>query len=70
MKFPLTRPTLTTDEISDHSDYEYFHAEKLGTEGAPCEQVFKECEISILDQFGGIYTPIFDGLNTADNMKT
>lgn len=57
------RPSTTHDDISDHSDYEYYRAEKLGKEGAPCEHVFKECESSILDQFTGVYTPMMDLLN-------
>lgn len=46
--------------MSDYSDYEYYRAEKLGKEGAPCEQVFKECNKSILNQFSGIYEPMMD----------
>lgn len=57
----IHRPSLTQDEVEEYSDYEYYHAEKLGKEGAPCEHVFKECKTSILDMFGGIYTPFFDG---------
>ncbi|XP_031621583.1 uncharacterized protein LOC116339695 [Contarinia nasturtii] len=54
----LMTPSLTDDgdEIVDHDDNEYFHAEKLGKEGAPCEHIFKECKISILDKFSGIYS--------------
>lgn len=54
------RPSITKDEVSDHSDNEYLFAEKLGKEGAPCDRIFKECKISILDQFSGIYTPMLD----------
>lgn len=54
------RPSASNDEISEHSDYEYLRAEMLGKDGAPCEQVFKECKVSILQQFGGIYTPMID----------
>lgn len=54
------RPSITNDEISEHSDYEYLRAEMLGKDGAPCEQVFKECKVSILQQFGGIYSPMMD----------
>lgn len=50
---------MTKDEVEEYSDYEYYHAERLGKEGAPCEQVFNECKTSILDMFGGIYTPFF-----------
>lgn len=56
----MFRPSLTKDKIVNNDDYEYFHAEKLGKDGAPCDHVFHECKISILDQFSGIYTPIMD----------
>lgn len=59
----LFRPSATQDEVSDYSDYEYYRAERLGKEGAPCEHVFKECKISILEQFTGVYTPVMDLLN-------
>lgn len=52
----ISRPSLTTDHITYHEDNEYLHAEKLGQEGAPCERVFNDCKVSILDQFTGIYT--------------
>lgn len=58
--FFSVRPSLTEDKLSDNADYEYLHAEKLGQDGAPCEHVFKECQMSILDQFSGIYSPIMD----------
>lgn len=58
--FSSYRPSTTHDEVSEHSDYEYYRAEKLGKEGAPCEQVFKECNISILNQFSGVYEPMMD----------
>lgn len=57
------RPSSTNDEITEHSDYEYYRAEKLGQEGAACEHVFKECRASILDQFSGVYTPVMNLLN-------
>lgn len=59
----IYRPSLTNDEITDNSDLEYFRAEKLGREGAPCDRVFDECKASILDQFTGIYTPMMDLFN-------
>lgn len=52
----VLRPSLTTDQITNHEDNEYLHAEKLGKDGAPCDRVFNECKMSILDQFTGIYT--------------
>lgn len=54
------RPSLTIEAVGSHDDYEYFHAEKLGKDGAPCEHAFKECKMSILDQFSGIYKPMMD----------
>lgn len=62
-QYYIYRPSLTNDEITDHSDYEYYRAEKLGKEGAPCEHVFNECETSILDKFTGVYTPMMDLFN-------
>ncbi|XP_055326696.1 uncharacterized protein LOC129580373 [Sitodiplosis mosellana] len=56
-------PSATQDEISDYSDLEYYRAERLGKEGAPCERVFKDCRISILEQFTGVYTPIMNMLS-------
>ncbi|XP_055326697.1 uncharacterized protein LOC129580374 [Sitodiplosis mosellana] len=55
-------PSTSHDEIVDHTDNEYLHAEKLGSEGAPCEYVFNECKASLLEQFSGVYTPIMDTL--------
>ncbi|XP_031621805.1 uncharacterized protein LOC116339870 [Contarinia nasturtii] len=56
-------PSTTRDQISDYSDLEYYRAEKLGKEGAPCERVFKDCKISILEQFTGFYTPMMNLLS-------
>lgn len=56
------RPSTSHDEITDHTDNEYYQAEKLGKDGAPCEHIFSECKASILDQFSGIYIPHMDGL--------
>lgn len=56
----LLTPSLTKDEISYYTDNEYHHAEQLGNEGAPCEHIFKECKISILDVFSGVYSPMLD----------
>lgn len=52
----LFRPTSTNDPIVKYEDNEYLYAEKLGKEGVSCEHVFKECKLSILDQFTGIYS--------------
>lgn len=52
------RPSTTADELSDHSDNEYLHAEQLGKSGAPCGQIFPECTTSLLNKFSGIYDSI------------
>lgn len=54
----MFRPSLTNDEISTYADNEYFRAEKFGQEGAPCNQIFKECTTSVLQMFSGIYSPL------------
>lgn len=51
---------MTRDELSDHTDNEYLRAEELGKHGAPCDKIFKECSMSVLEQFSGIYTPMMD----------
>lgn len=56
------RPSTSHDEIIDHADNEYYQAEQLGREGAPCERVFNECKASILEQFSGVYVPMMDAL--------
>lgn len=48
------RPSLTNEEIVNHEDNEYFYAEKMGMDGAPCEHVFNECKMSILEMFSKI----------------
>lgn len=50
------RPSSSTDEIVQHSDNEYMHAEYVGQSGAPCDKVFRECSRSILEDFSGVYT--------------
>lgn len=46
--------------IVDNSHLEYHKAQELGTNGEPCEYIFKECSISILDNFSGIYSEALD----------
>lgn len=53
-------PSSTKDELNDHSDNEYLRAEDLGKHGAPCDKVFRDCSVSILDQFSGIYNPMMN----------
>nr|XP_019556339.2 uncharacterized protein LOC109425548 [Aedes albopictus] len=50
-------PSTTAEPLSEHSDNEYYRAEQLGREGAPCQLVFHECRNSILDVFTGIHDP-------------
>lgn len=57
------RPSSTKDQIVDHADLEYLKAEEMGKRGEPCDQVFRECKASILDQFTGVYTPMMDIIN-------
>lgn len=46
------RPSTTTDSLSHHTDNEYHAAERLGREiGIDCEELFPECEGSILSTF-------------------
>ncbi|XP_031621776.1 uncharacterized protein LOC116339848 [Contarinia nasturtii] len=49
-------PSSTIDPITKYEDNEYLYAEKIGKEGVPCEHIFNECKMSILDQFTGIYS--------------
>ncbi|XP_055609709.1 uncharacterized protein LOC129756738 [Uranotaenia lowii] len=55
-------PSSTTEPLSEHSDNEYFRAEQLGREGAPCALIFKECKHSILDVFTGVHDPSTNAL--------
>ncbi|XP_075979549.1 uncharacterized protein LOC142978842 [Anticarsia gemmatalis] len=48
----LFTPSSTTDELSHHTDNEYHAAERLGREvGIDCEELFPECEGSVLSTF-------------------
>ncbi|XP_073959916.1 uncharacterized protein [Choristoneura fumiferana] len=48
----LLTPSSTKDALSHHTDNEYHAAERLGrSAGADCEQLFPECENSILNTF-------------------
>ncbi|XP_053691000.1 uncharacterized protein LOC128739532 [Sabethes cyaneus] len=58
-------PSTTSEPISEHSDNEYYRAEQLGREGAPCHQVFSECKNTILDVFTGVHDPITNHLTVA-----
>ncbi|XP_065079694.1 uncharacterized protein LOC135702550 [Ochlerotatus camptorhynchus] len=58
-------PTTTEDPLSEHSDNEYYRAEELGREGAPCHVVFHECRNSILDVFTGVHDPVTNTLTVA-----
>ncbi|XP_053690998.1 uncharacterized protein LOC128739529 [Sabethes cyaneus] len=63
-------PSTTSEQISEHSDNEYYRAEQLGREGAPCHQVFSECKNTILDVFTGIHDPVSNELTVAhDQLK-
>ncbi|XP_058449376.1 uncharacterized protein LOC131429326 [Malaya genurostris] len=58
-------PSTTAEPMSDHGDNEYYRAEQLGREGAPCEQVYHECKNTILDVFTGVHDPVSNVLNVA-----
>ncbi|XP_028031864.1 uncharacterized protein LOC114244300 [Bombyx mandarina] len=48
----LFTPSTTRDSLSHHTDNEYHAAERLGREaGGNCENIFPECEGSVLDTF-------------------
>ncbi|PZC83980.1 hypothetical protein B5X24_HaOG206326 [Helicoverpa armigera] len=48
----LFTPSTTKDTLSHHTDNEYHAAERLGREtGVSCEDLFPECEGSILETF-------------------
>lgn len=61
----IFRPSSTSEPPSEHSDNEYYRAEQLGREGAPCHLVFHECQNSILDVFTGIHDPETNDLKVA-----
>jgi DM4/DM12 family len=56
--FLLHSPSSTADQLSQHADNEYLHAEQVGKSGQPCDQVFSDCSESILDIFSGVYDPV------------
>ncbi|XP_039449120.1 uncharacterized protein LOC120428210 [Culex pipiens pallens] len=58
-------PSTTTESLSEHNDNEYYRAEQLGREGAPCEQVFHECKQSILDVFTSVHDPTTNSMSVA-----
>lgn len=58
---------MTSDDITEASDNEYFYAEKLGKDGGSCERAFGECSESILDQFSGVYSPLVDIFQSMNN---
>ncbi|XP_055842074.1 uncharacterized protein LOC129909126 [Episyrphus balteatus] len=47
----ILTPSSSVDELSSHSDNEYFQAEVLGKSGAPCDVIFKDCKRSLMDIF-------------------
>lgn len=50
--FFSSSPSTTKDTLSHHTDNEYHAAERLGREaGVNCEDLFPECEGSILETF-------------------
>lgn len=52
------RPTTTNEKISEHSDNDYLKAEKHGKEGAKCDEIYRECDDSLLQMFSGVDNPL------------
>ncbi|KFB42347.1 hypothetical protein ZHAS_00010040 [Anopheles sinensis] len=48
-------PSTTNEPVSEHRDNEYYRAEQLGRNGAPCADIFRECSTSLLDMFSGVH---------------
>lgn len=55
LNFLQFRPSVTNEETVNHDDNEYLYAEKMGIDGAPCEHIFSECKISIVDMFSSTF---------------
>ncbi|XP_044258932.1 uncharacterized protein LOC123007612 [Tribolium madens] len=44
-------PTTTNEGVTHHRDNEYYAAQVLGQKGHNCEQIFKECNMNLIDLF-------------------
>lgn len=62
----VCRPSASKDELSSHSDNEYFYAEAMGRSGAECHRVFTDCQRSLLDRFSEIDSSVGDMLDLFD----
>lgn len=56
----IFRPSTTKDAVIDNSHLEYLKAQQFGNTEEPCGHIYKECSISILDNFSGIYSEAMD----------
>ncbi|KAJ6644587.1 hypothetical protein Bhyg_09556 [Pseudolycoriella hygida] len=54
----IMTPSSSKDFLCDNSINEYHRAEEIGKSGAPCDQVFRECTVSVVDKFSGIYNTV------------
>lgn len=55
IEYSFPSPSTSPDEHVEHADGEYLAAEQMGRRREPCDQVFRECPVSVLDKFSGLY---------------
>lgn len=55
INFVKNSPSTSNDEVLKQGHYEYYFAEEAGKLAKPCDKLFKECEISVLDLFSGVH---------------
>lgn len=55
--FFLYSPSTTFEEFDQHSDKEYYIAEKIGRSGSDCESVYNKCDSSLLEMFSQVFDP-------------
>ncbi|KAH8408077.1 hypothetical protein KR222_009225, partial [Zaprionus bogoriensis] len=51
----LLTPSSSKDELSEHSDNDYLHAERLGHAGADCDTLYPQCSKSLLEHFSDVH---------------
>ncbi|XP_064545821.1 uncharacterized protein LOC135433599 [Drosophila montana] len=51
----LLTPSSSIDALSEHTDNDYLHAERLGHAGADCDKVYAKCEKSLLEHFSDVH---------------
>lgn len=55
--FLLYSPSTTFEEFDQHSDKEYYIAEKIGRSGSDCESIYNKCDSSLLEMFSQVFDP-------------